>query len=401
VTENIRYLGLDVHKETIAVAVADSGQTAARSYGTINHRPEAVAKLIRKLGPVENLRCCYEAGPTGYGLYRQLVRLGVACIVVAPSLIPVKVGDQVKTDRRDAGQLARLLRSGELTAVWVPDEAHEALRDFTRLRESAKQDLHRVRQQLGKFLLRLSVAPTTRLSRWSKGYRAWLSSLRLPQALEQATLEVYLEHLDESAARLDKLNARLEELAVNHAQAPLIQALACLHGVGVVTAITLVAELGDLSRFPTARALMGYVGLGPREHSSGGRVRRGGISKRGNSHARRVTVEASWHYRHAPGVGPALQRRRRDQPTGVLVIADKAHARLHRRYRRLLGRGKLPQQAVVAVARELLGFIWAIARELAASRAAASTEHGGVAEPAGATEPPVVTEQASATEQAA
>ena len=373
-TENIRYIGLDVHKATIAVAVAESGTGAARSRGTINHQPEAVAKLIRKLGPVEQLRCCYEAGPTGYGLYRQLIRLGVECIVVAPSLIPVKVGDQVKTDRRDAEKLARLLRSGELTAVWVPDEAHEALRDFTRLRESAKQDLHRARQQLGKFLLRLSVAPTTRLSRWSKAYRAWLGSLRLPQALEQATLEVYLEHLDESAARLAKLNAQLEELAVQHEQAPLIQAFACLYGVGVVTAITLVAELGDLSRFSSARALMGYIGLGPREHSSGGRVHRGAITKRGNSHVRRVVVEASWHYRHAPGVSPALQRRRRNQPAGVVAIADKAHARLHRRYRKLVGRGKLPQQAVVAVARELLGFIWAIAREGAASQVAASAE---------------------------
>jgi transposase len=374
VTEHIRYLGLDVHKATIAVAVAESGTEPARSRGTINHQPAAVAKLIRKLGPVEQLRCCYEAGPTGYGLYRQLTRLGVACIVVAPSLIPVKVGDQVKTDRRDAEKLARLLRSGELTAVWVPDEAHEALRDFTRLRESAKQDLHRVRQQLGKFLLRLSVAPTARLSPWSKGHRAWLNSLQLPQALEQETLAVYLEHLDESVARLAQLNARLEQLAVTHEQAPLIQAFACLQGVGVVTAITLVAELGDLRRFPTARALMGYIGLGPREHSSGGRVRRGAISKRGNSHVRRVVVEASWHYRHAPGGGPALQRRRRHQPTGVVAIADKAHARLHRRYRQLLGRGKLPQLAVVAVARELLGFIWAIARELAASRVTAATE---------------------------
>jgi transposase len=401
VTEHIRYLGLDVHTATIAVAVAESGTEPARSRGTINHRPEAVAKLIRQLGPVEQLRCCYEAGPTGYGLYRQLVRLGVDCIVVAPSLIPVKVGDQVKTDRRDAEKLARLLRSGELTAVWVPDEAHEALRDFTRLRESAKQDLHRVRQQLGKFLLRLSVAPTLRLSRWSKSYRAWLGSLRLPQALEQATLEVYLEHLDESAARLAKLNARLEELAVSHEQAPLIQAFACLHGVGVVTAITLVAELGDLSRFPSARALMGYVGLGPREHSSGGRVRRGGISKRGNSHARRVVVEAAWHYRHAPGVGPALQRRRRNQPAGVVTIADKAHARLHRRYRKLLGRGKLPQLAVVAVARELLGFIWAIARALAASWAADAPAPGVVAESAGASELAAATESDAATEQAA
>jgi transposase len=217
----------------------------------------------------------------------------------------------------------------------------------------------------------------------------------LPQALAQATLEVYLEHLDESVERLAKLNARLEELAVSHEQAPLIQAFACLYGVALVTAITLVAELGDLSRFPTARALMGYIGLGPREHSSGGRVRRGGISKRGHSHVRRVVVEASWHYRRAPGVGPALQRRRRHQPAGVLTIADKAHARLHRRYRKLVGRGKLPQVAVVAVARELLGFVWAIARELVASRAAATPAPTVVTEPAGATEPATASEQAA------
>jgi transposase len=374
VIERSRFIGLDVHKETITVAVAEQGTAAARSVGTIQHRPAAIAKLIKRLGPAEQLRCCYEAGPTGYGLYRQLVRMGVACIVVAPSLIPVKVGDQVKTDRRDAEKLARLLRSGELTAVWVPDEAHEALRDFTRLRESAKQDLHRARQQLGKFLLRLSVAPTLRLVPWSPAHRAWLGSLQLPQALEQETLVVYLEHLDDSGARLTKLTTRLEQLAVSHEQAPLIQALACLHGVGVVTALTLVAELGDLSRFATPRALMGYLGLGPREHSSGGRVRRGGISKRGNSHVRRVVVEAAWHYRHAPGVGRALQRRRRNQLAEVVAIADKAHARLHPRYRKLLGRGKLPQQAVVAVARELVGFIWAIARERRARQAVVPAE---------------------------
>ena len=297
--------------------------------------------------------------------------------MVAPSLIPTKAGDAVKTDRRDAEKLARLLRSGELTAIWVPDEAAEALRDFTRLRESAKQDLHRVRQQLGKFLLRLSVPPPLGLRRWSPRYRAWLAQLELPQPLEQATLTEYLAHLDESVARLAKLTQQLEELATTHAQAPLIPAFACLQGIGIVTALTVVAELGDLSRFPSARALMGYIGLGPREHSSGGRVRRGGISKRGNSHVRRVVVEASWHYRHAPGVGPALQRRRRHQPAGVLTIADKAHARLYKRYRKLLGRGKLPQQAVVAVARELLGFLWAIARELregAARQVAPPTE---------------------------
>ena len=371
--QDTRYLGLDVHQETIAVAVAESGTSAPRWLGTIRHRPEAVAKLIRKLGPVERLRCCYEAGPTGYGLQRQLSRLGVACVVVAPSLIPVKSGDQVKTDRRDAEKLARLLRSGELTAVWVPDEAHEALRDFTRLRESAKQDLHRARQQLGKFLLRLSVAPPVGVRRWTRRYGAWLGSVQLPQALEQETLAEYRQLVEQAEARLTKLTRRLDELARSHQQAPLIQALGCLRGVGTITALTLVAELGDLTRFPTARALMGYSGLGPREHSSGGRVRRGAISKRGNCHVRRVVVEAGWHYRHAPKVGPVLARRRRGQPAAVIAHADKAQERLHRRYRKLVGRGKLPQQAVVAVARELLGFIWAISRQVAA-RPAASAE---------------------------
>jgi transposase len=376
VTEGIRYIGLDVHAATISVAIAESGTSPARARGTITHSPGAVAKLVKRLGPVEQLRCCYEAGPTGFGLHRQLTRLGVDCIVVAPSLIPTKAGDTVKTDRRDAEKLARLLRSGELTGVWIPDEAAEALRDFSRLRESAKQDLHRVRQQLGKFLLRLSVQAPPGLPRWSRGYRTWLGQLALREPLEQAVLTVHLAHLDESMARLAELTGQVEALAQSHPQAALIQALTCQHGIGLVTALTVVAELGDLSRFASARALMGYAGLGPREHSSGGRVRRGGISKRGNSHLRRVVVEAAWHYRHAPGVGPALQRRRANQPAVVLAIADKGHARLHRRYRKLLGRGKLPQQVVVAVARELLGFIWAIARAVRELAAHPSTPTG-------------------------
>jgi transposase len=357
--EGSRYVGLDVHKETIAVAVADGAAGEPVYWGTIRNRPEAVLKLVRKLGAGEHLRVCYEAGPTGYGLQRQLTRLGVACAVVAPSLVPTKAGDRVKTDRRDALKLARLLRSGELTTVWVPDEVHEALRDLTRAREAAKQDLHRARQRLGVF------GPPG-LRRWGKPYRAWLGTLQLPQPLEQAVLEDALVGLDWAQARLERLSARLALVAAESEHAPLSQALQCLRGVAVVTAVTRVAELGDLRRFATARQLMGYLGLGAREASSGGRVRRGGITKTGNSHGRRVLVEAAWHYRRAPQVGPALRKRRAGQPGAVIAIADHAQERLHRRYRKLVGRGKLPQQAVVAVARELAGFVWAMARQVPA-----------------------------------
>jgi transposase len=355
------FVGLDVHRDTIAVAVADGDGGAVRSLGTVPNEPAAVAKLIRRLGTGRPLRCCYEAGPCGYGLYRQLTAAGVDCVVVAPSLVPTKPGERVKTDRRDAAKLARLHRSGELTAVWVPDADHEALRDLTRAREDARQDLHRARQRLGKFLLRLGRRPPAGVKPWTLRHRAWLAGLRLGRAAQQAVLREGLHAIDQAAERLGRLEEEIAEQAQAGPLAPVVAALMTLRGVALVTAATLVAELGDLTRFASPRQLMAYAGLVPSEHSSGGRAQRGGITKTGNAHVRHVAVEAAWHYRHPPAVRGKLRKRQVGQPPAVTATAWKAQVRLHGRWRRLLGRGKLRQQAVVAVARELLGFAWAIA----------------------------------------
>jgi transposase len=357
-----RFVGLDVHKETIAAAVAEAGGGEARSLGTIPNAPAAVAKLIRHLGPVDRVRVCYEAGPCGYVLHRQLTELGVACAVVAPSLVPTKPGERVKTDRRDALKLARLHRAGELVAVWVPGADHEALRDLTRAREGALAELHRARQRLRCFLLRQGLRPPAGVNPWTLRHRDWLARLELSQPAHRVVLGEALTALDQAAARLGRLEEAIAEQTTGSSLAPLLGALQTARGVGPVTAATLVAELGDLRRFASPRQLMAYAGLVPGEHSSGSRTRRGGITKTGNAHVRRVVVEAAWQYRHPPRVGTTLRRRQTGQPAAVIEIAWKAQGRLHKRFRRLLGRGKLKQEAVVAVARELLGFLWAIAQ---------------------------------------
>ena len=364
------YVGLDVHKATIAVAVAEAGRGEVRSHGTIKNTPEAVAKLVKQVGPATRLVCCYEAGPCGYGLQRQLTGLGAECAVVAPSLIPTKPGERVKTDRRDAAKLARLLRSGELTAVWVPDAEHEALRDLSRARERARDARHRLRQQLGKLLLRLGMIEPGQTKRWTRGYWAWLKAVRLGQPLQQVVLADAIEAVEVATARLKRLEARVKTAAETGRHAPLIAALQSLRGVGVITAVTLVAELGDLGRFPTPRPLMAYLGLVPSEHSSGGSQRRGRITRAGNSHVRHVLVQAAWHYRHAPKLTRALAKRQDGQPKAVTEVAWAAQERLHTRYRKLAGR-KGRQKAVIAVARELAGFVWALARAQAEHQAAA------------------------------
>jgi transposase len=361
--KDIRFVGLDVHKETIAVAVAEAGAGPARSVGTIPHTPEAVAKLVRKLGAPARLRCCYEAGPCGYALYRQLRALGVACQVVAPTLIPVRPGDRVKTDRRDAEKLARLLRSGDLTAVWVPDEAHEALRDLVRAREAAQADVRRARQRLAKLLLRQGCRAPQRWTPWGERHLGWVRQLTLPVAAQETVRQDYLaevEHLTERVQRLERALTTAVASAAPRIRA-VIAALQTLRGVGLLTATTVAAEVADFTRFVGPRPLMAYAGVVAREYSSGDRTRRGAITKTGNAHLRRVLIEAAWHYRHRPGLSRALRARRVGQPAAVCAIADKAQHRLHDRYRRLVGRGKSTQKAVVAVGRELLGFMWAIA----------------------------------------
>jgi len=360
----IRFVGLDVHADTIAVAVAESGGEV-RSLGVIPNRLESIRKLIGKLGPIGSLKVCYEAGPTGYVLYWQLTQLGVACEVIAPSLIPTKAGDRVKTDRRDGEKLARCYRAGELTPVWVPDAAHEALRDLVRAREAAKKDQLRARHRLGKFLLRHGRRPEG-LKAWTKKYLEWIKThVHFDQAALEVTLADYLEEVDHVAARIVKLEKAIDE-AVQTAPPEIravIEALQALRGVAQTTAATIVSELGSVSRFQSPRQLMGYSGLVAREHSSGNRVRRGGITKTGNSHLRRVLVEAAWAYQHRPNVTGFLLRRQKNLALSdeVKKIAWKAQQRLHKRYRAFAARDKNKNQILTALGRELLGFIWAIA----------------------------------------
>jgi transposase len=360
---------MDVHKETIAVALAEAGERQeVRSYGVIPNTPTAVARLVKKVGPAARLRVCYEAGPCGYVLLRQLTALGVACTVVAPSLIPTKPGDKIKTDRKDAAKLARLHRAGELTPVAAPTPEQEALRDLTRARQAAQQDAHRVRQRLRTLVLRLGVNEPTTTKRWSARYRVWLAGLALERPLQQTVLDELRHALGEAEARVDRLTAAVEAQAQTGPFAALVGALTSLRGVGVVTAVTLVAELGDPGRFDSPRQLMAFAGLVPSEHSSGGREARGRITKTGNAHVRAVAVEAAWHCRRKPHVGRELARRQRGQSAAVIAIAWKGQARLQARYLRLVAKGKPRPKAAVAVARELLGFVWAIARQAAAER---------------------------------
>jgi transposase len=296
-------------------------------------------------------------------VYWQLTALGVRCEVVAPTLVPVKAGDRVKTDRRDALKLARSYRAGDLTPVWVPDTAHEALRDLVRAREAAKKDQLRARHRLGKFLLRHGRRPSTAMKAWTQAHLAWVkSAVRFEHAAQEATLLDYLHEVDHVAARIERLEAAITA-AVQTAPARMravIEALQALRGIALVSAVTIATEVGALSRFGKPRQLMGYSGAVPSEDSSGERTRRGGITKAGNAHLRRVVVEAAWAYRHRPAVGPALRKRQAAVSAEVKEIAWKAQHRLHTRYRALTARGKCKQQAMTAIGRELLGFIWAI-----------------------------------------
>jgi len=322
--------------------------------------------MVRKLGPAAQLRICYEAGPCGYVLYWQLTELGAVCEVVAPTLVPVRAGDRVKTDRRDAEKLARSYRSGDLTAVWVPDAAHEALRDLVRAREAAKKDQLRARHRLQKFLLRRGLRPPEKIKAWTAQHLVWAKTLRLEQPALAATLLDYITEVEHARERIERLERAIDQ-AIEAAPAAIravIEGLQALRGVARISAATIVAELGQLSRFHRPKQLMGYTGAVPSEHSSGERVRRGTITKTGNAHLRRILVEAAWSYRHRPNVGSELRRRQANASEEVKEIAWKAQHRLHYRYVRLMARGKIKQQVVTAVARELAGFVWAIGVEI-------------------------------------
>jgi transposase len=358
-----KYVGLDVSKEKIAVAVADEGRTEPRYVGTIAYTVEAIRKLVAKLGNPKQLRFCYEAGPTGYGLYRLFVSMGIECEVIAPSLIPQKPGNRVKTDRRDAMNLARLYRSGELRSVYVPTEDDEALRDLVRAREDVKEDELRAKHRLTKFLLRNEIRPPKDTRKWTKKYWDWLEKLTFERSTSRIVFQEYLHQLKECEQRLKRLEEEMEIQAKEGVHAPMIQALQVLRGVAVITATSLVAEIGSFKRFQTPKQFMAYNGLVPSESSSGEVRRQGNITKTGNRHVRRLLIEAAWSYRYKPAVKGKLKKRQGGQPPSIVGISWKAQNRLHQKYFRLLGRGKESAKAITAVARELAGFIWAIAHE--------------------------------------
>jgi len=370
VEEGTTYVGLDTHKESIFVAMLLPGEKPVE--WQLRNEPAAVRRLVRTLqrdapGPIA---CCYEAGPCGYTLQRQLRGAGLGCLVVAPSLIPVKPGERIKTDRRDAKKLAELLRAGLLTAVHPPTEEDEAVRDLCRCREDAKEDRERTRHRLAKLLLRRGVVYSAG-RQWTRAHYTWLRQVHFERAADRTVFDDYLQAVEQVEERLRALDAQLVVAAqLERYRAP-VGWLRCFRGIDTVTALTLVAELHGFERFRSARELMAYLGLVPSEHSSAEHHRRGRITKAGNHHVRRLLVEAAWHYRHRPGVGAALRKRRVDQPARIIALADKAQQRLHRRYWTLLGASrKPPNQAVIAVARELAGFVWAALQRPADDRAA-------------------------------
>lgn len=362
--DTTKYVGLDVSKEKIAVAIAEEGRTEPRYFGMIPNTPEAIRKLVGKLGTTEQLRVCYEAGPTGYGIYRVLLSIGVPCEVIAPSLIPQKPGDRVKTDRRDAIRLAQLYRAGELTAVHVPTKEEEALRDLVRAREDAKEDELRAKHRLTKFLLRHDVHPPKKVNRWTYAYREWIDSLVFEFTTQNMVLKEYRQHLVEIEQRIQRLEEEIQHQAEKGYHAPIIKALQALRGVAVITATALVAEIGSFRRFQTASQFMAYVGLVPSESSSGEIRRQGKITKTGNRHARHLLIESAWSYRYKPVVKGKLKKRQEGQPATITSISWKAQHRLHNKYYRLLSKGKAAPKAITAVARELAGFIWAVAQEV-------------------------------------
>ena len=355
------YVGLDVHKDSITVAYA-LGPGEVEVLGKTGTTQADIDRLCKRLqSKARRIRVVYEAGPCGYGLYRQLVQKGFDCIVCAPSLIPRKPGERVKTDRRDAVKLVRSLRAGDLSAVYVPTVDDEVFRDLARAWVSAKDDLKRARQRVKAFLLSHGVRYTGRAD-WGPAHRRWLSAFSFDSLWQQLAFDELRRTIEDRLAQCARLEAALREAVVNWRFYPVVLALQTMRGVQFTTAVGILAELGDLSRFAHPRQLMAWLGVTPSEHSSGDKRRQGSITKNGNSYARKLLIEAAWSYQHPARVSPEIQRRHEGIPKPIVDRAWDAQVRLCRRYRRLVARGKQKNIAVVAVARELSGFIWDISR---------------------------------------
>ena len=363
------YVGLDVHKETIAIAVTFSGSRAEPAYhgecgGTNLALERALRKLAAKLGVShKTFHVCYEAGPTGFVLARRLLHLGIRCTVISPTQTERKPNDRVKTDRRDAIRLAKLLRNGDYTEVRVPPARDESVRDVCRARTDASDDLSRAKQRLGSFLLRNGFRYSGR-ARWTPAHLRYLRELVLPDPAQNIVLEEYLLAIDSGYDRVERLAAKLKDLLTDWEWEPVVRALMACRGFQEVAAMTVVSELGDLRRFEHPRKLMAYLGLVPGEHSSGSKRSQGSITKCGNAHARWMIVECSQHYRKAPKVGAPLTRRQEGQPSQVKALSWRMQQRLHKRYVKLKMRGKRESKAIIAIARELCGFLWELQNKL-------------------------------------
>lgn len=366
-TELIRFVGLDVHKERTVVAFCDAAGRAIE-YGSIATSQAAIVAMARKLGREgRQLRVCYEAGPCGYGIQRWLTELGHDCAVVAPSLIPRRPGDRVKTDRRDAIKLAQLHRADELTRVWVPDEGHEAMRDLVRARGAAVREVRRARQQLQGFLLRHG--HTYNRKHWTGPHRRWLAGLSFKHPAHLTVMEDAIGAIERAEHRRDDLTKAIEDLVESWSLAPVVKALQAFRGIALIAAVTIISEIGDLTRFATARQFMANLGMVPSESTSAARVRRGGITKTGNRATRSMLVEAAWTYRLPPRRHRELAVRQDAAPLAVRAIAWKAQTRLHRRCRKMIAKGKKPTVVVIAMARKLAGFIWAAGQAVAPANA--------------------------------
>ena len=360
---SVAYVGFDTSKTKHAVAVAEGGREGEVRYlGEIEATPTAVERLLGKLAhKYKTLHVCYEAGPTGYGLYRHIRALGHACDVIAPSLVPKRPGDHVKTNRRDAVTLARLLRAGELTPIWVPDEVHEAVRDLVRAREAAAQDLRHKRQPVLSFLLRHGRIFTGH-RHWSRAHLRWLAGQAFNHPAQQIVFQDQVDAVADAQARLERLDRQLTDVVPTWSMAPVVAACQAMRGVSFLVAVTFVAEIGDVRRFESPRQLMAFLGLVPSERSTGDTVRRGGLTLAGNRRVRRALVEGAWSYRHPARVTETIRVRLAGLPKAVREIAWKAQVRLCTRYRRLIAAGKKAPVAVAAIAREMAAFLWAIGR---------------------------------------
>jgi transposase len=359
---NLRYAGMDVHKDSIVIATARSDGALPEVLERLEYSPSRVLARLKKLGPLSQLQVCYEAGPTGYGLQRYLQAAGVDCVVVAPALLPQARG-RVKTDRRDACHLARLLRSGDVTRIETPDEQTEAVRDLVRARDAARRAERRIRQQLLKFLLRHDRRYTLGKEHWTKTHWNWIRGLKFTQEAQQRVLADAIQTAGEAEARLQRLDEDLAASLEGWRLAPLVRHLQAFRGVKLLTATGVAAEVIDFRRFPRADKFMGFVGLVPSEYSTGTTRRQGGITKAGNGHVRRLLIEAAWHYYAAPlTISPAMAKRREGVPAEVVAIADQALRRLRKKSRDMQRKGKSASTIVTALARELAGFVWAAAR---------------------------------------